>query len=217
MGFCRSLGQTLQCLPGSCGVLQEPFDALILRLVWASSWSPKGRHIPVNISNMLCSLWASPARLLLSPSDFLQYPSGWKDQTFLLLFLPIRTLLSLILFLWLPALWPTWWQMSAGKGKIGLRIRGSELWVISQSILQHMWRTWYITWYKCLRNMFYYLITRIMKQTHPIIELKPTWRLCVIYFKYYSTKDLAVLLALTPLLAQWHDCDLENMPFSWDT
>lgn len=29
-----------------------------------------------------------------------------------------------------------------------------------------------------------------MKQTHPVIELKPIWRFCVTYFKYYNTKDL---------------------------
>lgn len=80
------------------------------------------------------------------------------------------------------------------KGRDWPRDGDSELWVISQNILWCTWRTWHIARYKCLINVFYYLITRIMKQSHPVIQLKAILRFCVTYFKYPITRDLEIKL-----------------------
>lgn len=41
-------------------------------------------------------------------------------------------------------------------------------------------------------KFFYYLTTRIMKQTHAVIQLKVIGGFCVTYFKYHITKDLEI-------------------------
>lgn len=67
--------------------------------------------------------------------------------------------------------------MNAGKVEIGLGVRSSALWVSPQGILQYIKNLVHCL-VKMPKNTFCYLITRIMKHVHPIIQLKAFRGLC---------------------------------------